>query len=361
MPHTWSIALRPVVASLALLVVALVVVCAPAPAEAKRKRSVPPPPAVELERVLVALGHLDPEIRANVAALRRVEARLAALDARLTALEGERAAARVRVEAARAGLAVGAVRAVASGRAALAAALLESADPADARALEVVDPAGAEARAAAEAVDALALERRGLLATRAVLLRDRGYARDLIATDRAARRVVLRALPLDLRQAALRRAARGERVEHRAPRVASPLVALATGRAGLPALPRAARAEPSGIGAVALAYALTQVGTPYRTAGEAPGGFDCSGLLWWAFGQAPLAIPRSSGDIYDAARRIPRRQAAPGDIVSFHGEGHVGLYLGGGLYVHSTRSGDVVRVSPLSERTDLDGFVRLAA
>ena len=112
---------------------------------------------------------------------------------------------------------------------------------------------------------------------------------------------------------------------------------------------------------LALAYALTQVGTPYRTAGESPGGFDCSGLLWWAFGQAGLEIPRSSGDIYDDALRIPRRAAAPGDIVSFHGEGHVGLYLGGGLYVHSTRSGDVVRVSPLSDRTDLDGFVRISA
>lgn len=361
MPHTWSIALRPVVASLALLVVALVVVCAPAPAEAKRKRSVPPPPAVELERVLVALGHLDPEIRANVRALRRVAARLAALEARLAALDVEQAAAQVRLGAARADLAVEAVQAAAAGNGTLAAVLLESAAPADARALERVDPAGAEARAAAERLDALAAERAGLLVERAVLLRDRGYARDLIATDRAARRVVLRALPFDLRQRALRRAARGEGAERRPPRVASPLVALATGSAAVPSARRGARPEPSGIGAVALAYALTQIGTPYRTAGESPGGFDCSGLLWWAFGRAGLGIPRSSGDIYDHGLRIARRDAAPGDIVSFHGEGHVGLYLGGGLYVHSTRSGDVVRVSPLSDRTDLDGFVRVAA
>ena len=93
-----------------------------------------------------------------------------------------------------------------------------------------------------------------------MLLRDRGYARDLIATDRAARRVVLRALPFDLRQAALRRAARGERAERRAPRVASPLVALARGRVapaaastspdrssratGIPSPSEAARARP---------------------------------------------------------------------------------------------------------------------
>lgn len=310
MPHTWSTVLRPVVASLALVVVALMIVCAPAPAEAKRKRSVPPPPKVEVARVLAALGHLDPEIRANVTALRKVERRLRVVDRRLAELDDALAAAAARADAAR--------------------------------------------------LEALAAQRAERAAERTVLLRDRGYARDLIATDRAARRLVLRALPLDLRQRALRRAARAMRAEPRALRVAVPFVALAT---GLPAPRRADAAppEPSGLAAVALAHALTQIGTPYRAAGESPGGYDCSGLVWWAFGQAGLGIPRSSGDIYDFGVRVPRRHAAPGDIVSFHGEGHVGIYVGGGLYVHSTRSGDVVRVSPLSDRTDLDGFVRIDA
>ena len=308
MPHTWSTVLRPVVASLALVVVALMIVCVPAPAEAKRKRSVPPPPAVELDRVLAALGHLDPEIRAKVAALRRVERRLAVVDRRLADLA--RAAAVARSDDAR---------------------------------LAVLDARRAKR-----------------LAERARLVRERGYARDLIAGDRAARRVVLRALPLDLRQRALRRAARARHGERRAERIAVPFVVLATQR---PAVRRADTTPPapSGLAAVALAYALTQVGTPYRTAGESPGGYDCSGLLWWAFRQAGLGIPRSSGDIYDFGVRVSRRHAAPGDIVSFHGEGHVGLYLGGGLYVHSTRTGDVVRVSPLADRSDLDGFVRIDA
>ncbi len=310
MPHTWSTVLRPVVASLALVVVALMVICAPAPAEAKRKRSVPPPPAVEVARVLAALGHLDREIRANVTALRRVERRLRIVDRRLAELDHAHAAAAARADTAR--------------------------------------------------LEALAAQRAARAAERAVLVGDRGYVRDLIATDRTARRLVLRALPLDLRQRVLRRAERAPRAERRVPRVAIPFVALAT---GLPAPRRAdtAPSEPSGLAAVALAYALTQVGTPYRTAGESPGGFDCSGLLWWAFGQAGLGIPRSSGDIYDFGVRVARRHAAPGDIVSFHGEGHVGIYVGGGLYLHSTRSGDVVRVSPLSDRTDLDGFVRIDA
>ena len=88
-------------------------------------------------------------------------------------------------------------------------------------------------------------------------------------------------------------------------------------------------------------------------------GFDCSGLVYWAFAQAGLPIPRSSWQIWDAGRRVSRADAQPGDIVSFHGQGHVGIYLGDGLYVHSTKSGDVVRVHALADRSDLDGIVRL--
>jgi cell wall-associated NlpC family hydrolase len=88
-------------------------------------------------------------------------------------------------------------------------------------------------------------------------------------------------------------------------------------------------------------------------------GFDCSGLLYWAFAQAGAEIPRSSGDIWRAGRRVTRAAAQPGDLVSFHGQGHIGLYLGEGLYVHSTKAGDVVRVHAIADRSDLDGFVRL--
>jgi cell wall-associated NlpC family hydrolase len=114
------------------------------------------------------------------------------------------------------------------------------------------------------------------------------------------------------------------------------------------------------LGAIAAAYALTQLGVPYRAAGYSPTmGFDCSGLLYWAFAQAGAEIPRSSGDIWRAGRRVTRAAAQPGDLVSFHGQGHIGLYLGEGLYVHSTKAGDVVRVHAIADRSDLDGFVRL--
>jgi cell wall-associated NlpC family hydrolase len=124
---------------------------------------------------------------------------------------------------------------------------------------------------------------------------------------------------------------------------------------GAPATPDA-----SGPGAIAAAFALTQLGTPYRAAGYSPAtGFDCSGLLYWAFAQAGQSIPRSSWQIWDAGHRVTRAAAQPGDLVSFHGQGHIGIYLGDGLYVHSTKAGDVVRVHAIADRSDLDGFVRL--
>jgi cell wall-associated NlpC family hydrolase len=49
----------------------------------------------------------------------------------------------------------------------------------------------------------------------------------------------------------------------------------------------------------------------------------------------------------------------PGDIVSFHGSGHAGIYIGGGQYVHAPQTGDVVKVSSLADRSDIDGAVRV--
>jgi cell wall-associated NlpC family hydrolase len=49
----------------------------------------------------------------------------------------------------------------------------------------------------------------------------------------------------------------------------------------------------------------------------------------------------------------------PGDLISFHGSGHIGIYIGGGQYVHAPQTGDVVKVSSLADRSDMDGAVRI--
>jgi cell wall-associated NlpC family hydrolase len=98
-----------------------------------------------------------------------------------------------------------------------------------------------------------------------------------------------------------------------------------------------------------VSIALSQVGTPYVWGGAAPGGFDCSGLVMWAYAQVGVSLPHSTYAQYAMGVPVSRDQLEPGDLVFFDGVGHVGIYIGGGEFVHAPHTGDVVRVSSLSE------------
>lgn len=90
------------------------------------------------------------------------------------------------------------------------------------------------------------------------------------------------------------------------------------------------------------------LGTPYRWAGSSPGGFDCSGLMLWSWAQVGVSLPRTSGSQYAGTQRISAAQLQPGDLVFFGSPiHHVGMYVGGGQMVHSPRTGDVVKISPI--------------
>lgn len=118
--------------------------------------------------------------------------------------------------------------------------------------------------------------------------------------------------------------------------------------------------EASPRAALAASWALTQVGVPYRWAGRSPEtGFDCSGLVYWSFQQVGVDVPHQSAELYALGERVPLDALQPGDVLSFRGQGHVGFYLGAGRYVHSTESGDVVSISPVAARGDVDGAVRI--
>ncbi len=93
-------------------------------------------------------------------------------------------------------------------------------------------------------------------------------------------------------------------------------------------------AATSGAGAVAVQWALAQIGTPYVWGGETPGvGFDCSGLVQAAYAVAGLKLPRVAQDQYDATPKVAAgAPLAPGDLVFFGGGAdsidHVGLFVG---------------------------------
>ncbi|HZO33929.1 MAG TPA: NlpC/P60 family protein [Gaiellaceae bacterium] len=95
--------------------------------------------------------------------------------------------------------------------------------------------------------------------------------------------------------------------------------------------------------------AMSQLGTQYVWGGAAPGGFDCSGLVMWAYAQVGVSLPHSSYALYSMGVPVSRDQLEPGDLVFFDGLGHVGIYIGGGEFIHAPHTGDVVKISSLDE------------
>ena len=112
---------------------------------------------------------------------------------------------------------------------------------------------------------------------------------------------------------------------------------------------------PSGPAAVvAVQVALAQVGTPYLWGGETPqDGFDCSGLVQYAYAHAGLDLPRTAQTQHDAGPLLPAdAEPAAGDLVFFGDDlthiHHVGIALGQGRMVDAPHTGALVRVEPIA-------------
>ena len=118
------------------------------------------------------------------------------------------------------------------------------------------------------------------------------------------------------------------------------------------------------LGARVAKIALKAVGVPYSWGGASMSGFDCSGLVHWAYGRLGIDVPHSSYALYDMGSRVARSRMKPGDVLFFSGLGHVGLYLGRGRMVHAPRSGrtvEVVRLRGSHYGARLVGARRVAA
>ncbi len=105
-------------------------------------------------------------------------------------------------------------------------------------------------------------------------------------------------------------------------------------------------------GDLAVAVALEQVGVPYHYGGRSPRGFDCSGLIQYAYQQAGLSVPRTTGQLWSAAEPVGAGHLRPGDLLFFRIEGkmsHVGMYIGNRRFVHAPQSGRNVSVASLDQ------------
>lgn len=114
---------------------------------------------------------------------------------------------------------------------------------------------------------------------------------------------------------------------------------------------RAARSE-------VVSIAKRYLGAPYRWAADGPNSFDCSGFTMFVYRQVGVSLPHSSRAQIHYGERVSRGNLEPGDLVFFGSPiHHVGIYVGGGRYIHAPSSGDVVKISSLS-RSDYAGACR---
>jgi murein DD-endopeptidase len=124
-------------------------------------------------------------------------------------------------------------------------------------------------------------------------------------------------------------------------------VALLTGCASTP------RPREATLGERVAAAAVAQIGRPYRFGGSTPEGFDCSGLVRYAYLAAGRDVPRTTTEQFRAARLIRQRKLSPGDLLFFRIDSrevtHVAIYTGNGRFVHAPQSGKSVETRALDD------------
>ncbi len=115
------------------------------------------------------------------------------------------------------------------------------------------------------------------------------------------------------------------------------------------------------VAALAVHDALRLRGAPYAWSGASPAGFDCSGFTRYVYGRLGIRLAHSSYAQWSAGRHVRRADLRPGDLVFFAGLGHVGIYVGGGRFIHAPHTGTVVSVDRMDASwygAEYDGAVR---
>jgi cell wall-associated NlpC family hydrolase len=117
-----------------------------------------------------------------------------------------------------------------------------------------------------------------------------------------------------------------------------------TSRTELPNVPASERA------AKAIAFARNQIGKPYGWGKAGPSSFDCSGLTQQAWAAAGVKLSRTTWDQVNDGPRVAKSQLQPGDLVFFNSDNtHVGLYIGDGMMIHAPRTGQNIKIAPISQ------------
>lgn len=112
------------------------------------------------------------------------------------------------------------------------------------------------------------------------------------------------------------------------------------------------KSRSGGLGPQAVALAQKQMGKMYQWGGQGPDRFDCSGLVYFVYGNLGVSMPRVSSQQAKVGQEVSRKNLQPGDLLYFNTSGsginHVGIYVGQSKFIHAPRKGMPVRTDSLN-------------
>jgi len=140
------------------------------------------------------------------------------------------------------------------------------------------------------------------------------------------------------RQLRARLVARASRTEHRPQPSAAATSGAGSGNVS-------GSVQGSGRARTAVAFAYAQLGKPYQWGSDGPGSYDCSGLTQASWRAAGVSMPHSARGQYNAFPRVSLSALAPGDLIYYNG--HIAIYVGGGMIIHASTPGTPVSKVPV--------------
>jgi cell wall-associated NlpC family hydrolase len=117
-------------------------------------------------------------------------------------------------------------------------------------------------------------------------------------------------------------------------------------------------APPAQYGGV-VGLAMQELGKPYVWGAAGPSSFDCSGLVMYVYAQVGVSLPHNAAAMFSYGSPVAYSDLQPGDLVFFSGLGHMGIYIGGGQFIHAPHTGDVVKISNMSDHGGYVGARRI--